>query len=135
MRLFDTLSLASRFLPQLSASTSVRRLPGIEPARRDFVQVALGGIPILADQQDLRIVTRRVAEKRHDGARSRVADHLQLANRAVRKAHRVNVEVDDPARVHPTRRDYAHCRSSATLHGLVTRSGVACLGADWRGPR
>src|SRR5262245_9323021 len=103
--MFDTLRLASRFLPKLTPRTVIRRLVCVEPARWHLIQVSRRRIAILADQHHLGIIPRGIAEKWHDSASSRMTDHLELTDDPVGESNGVDVEVEHTSGVYPARRD------------------------------
>src|SRR5689334_5761185 len=83
----DTLSRTTGFLLQLAPSADGRVLPRVEAAGGDLVDVAARRVPVLLYQDQLRIVTGRVAEKGHHRTRPGVAEDLELPDGAVREAH------------------------------------------------
>src|SRR5678816_695959 len=102
---FDTLSLISRFLTKLSPRTVFGCFVRIQTAGWHLVQIAFGRVPVLPDHHDLRIITRRISEKRNDRARSWMSDHLEFPDATVRKSNRVDVEVEHAAGIDAARGD------------------------------
>jgi len=100
--MFDTLSPASGFLLELASCADLRSFAGFEPPGGDLVDISVGGLTVMADQNDLGIVASRLAHERHHGARARVPDDLELPDRAIGEPYLVNVEIDHASGVHPT---------------------------------
>jgi RNA polymerase sigma-70 factor, ECF subfamily len=75
----------------------IEPLLGLRPARRHFQHVAVAGVAVLSDEQDLRVLDTGVREDRQHRGRAGVADHLQFADGAVGEADRVDAEPDDAA--------------------------------------
>src|SRR5579859_2383155 len=64
---------------QLTARTGRRILARIQAAGGDLDQRSVRRVPILLDEQHRRIVAVRIGRERHDGRRTRMANHLQLS--------------------------------------------------------
>src|ERR1051326_346126 len=92
---------AARLLAEFSDRTIARLLSRLQTPSRDLVEVLLGGVSILLQEQDLRIVARRIAQERDDRARARMAHDVQLADRAIGKANPIPIDGDDLTRVLP----------------------------------
>ena len=78
------------------------------------VDLAIGGVAILPQQQHLRIRTGEIAEHGQDRARTWVPQYLELADRAVGIANLVDVEVDHPSRINPLARDLCVARRQSS---------------------
>ena len=109
--MFDTLSRTARFLPELPARTVLGRLTRVEPASRDLVEVPLGRIAILANQEQLAGRRRRVAQKGNDRARPRMRIISSSPTTRSGKANRVEVEVDHSPGIHSARGNAWGCHS------------------------
>ena len=70
----------ARLLLQLPEGAVAGSLPRIQPPRRNLVQITLGSVPILPDQEDLGIFSGWIAEKGDHRARAWMPNHLELAN-------------------------------------------------------
>src|SRR4051812_39934222 len=92
---------ATGFLFQFARGTDSRVLTRIEAACGNLVDVTIGGVSILANQQDLRIVAARIIQERHHGTGARMTKNLDLAGGAIGKLDDVHIEVDDLACVDP----------------------------------
>src|SRR6185503_13526625 len=75
---------AARLFTQLAPGARFRIFAGIEPAGGDFIEESVGGIAVLLDQKDLRIVAPWVAEEGNDRACTRVSEQLELSCASVR---------------------------------------------------
>jgi hypothetical protein len=83
---------AAGFFLQFPKSAFTGIFTGVQPSCRDFVQIALCGISILADQEDLRVFCSGFAKEGNYRARSRMSDHLQFTARTIREANGVHIE-------------------------------------------
>ncbi len=95
------LGRTSGFLAELPGRAGGRFLAGVQASGRDLVEVALGGVPVLPNEQELRVVSGRVAQKGDDGTGTGMPHHLELSFAAVREANAIDVEIDDATGVHP----------------------------------
>src|SRR5262245_33435544 len=103
---------ATGFLEQLAPRAIDGTLAWIQAPRRHLVEVPLRGITVLLDEEDLWIVAARIGEKREHRTRARMSNHLQLANRVIRKANFVDVEVQETTRIDAmTRQLRGRCRA------------------------
>ena len=141
-KVLDVRGRASCFLFQLSQRARLRILVGIETTGRYFVQISVGRVPILANEEYLRIVGTRVAEKGHHSARAGMSDHLDLSHRSIREAHFVNIQRDDFSCVRAARSDApghaswiwtAPTPSSASgrLMSAASPTTTVCSSAGW----
>ena len=92
------------FLPALLGS--------LRQTGRDFVKIAVGGVPVLANQQHLRVRIEQAAHKGQDGRGTGMPDHLELALSSIREPNRVHTQPNDPTVVNglavdPSRRKQA----------------------------
>src|SRR6185503_13052966 len=87
------------FLEQLPLCTYPGILTGVQPARRDLIQVVERRVTVLLDEQDRGIGTMGIGSEWHDGGRPGMADHFQLADGVVRKSNGIDVQIDDLAGV------------------------------------
>jgi hypothetical protein len=92
-----------RFLFQLPGRAFTGIFSRIQASCWYLVEIALGRVPILPDQKNLRIVSGRVAEKWDHRAGTRMPHHLELTNRPVGKSDGIDVERNDLAGVGATR--------------------------------
>src|SRR5206468_12118767 len=97
------LSGTASFFFELACSTITWILSWIEPSSRNLKEVTVCRISVLSDQEYLRILTARVAQERHNSARSRMPYHLELAGRAIRETNSVHVKRDDLPAIHALR--------------------------------
>src|SRR6185312_618666 len=95
----EMLGAAAGLLPKLSPSALGRIFAGLEPTRRNLVEIPVRRVAILLDEQQLGVVAPRVAEKRNHRTGARMTNHLELARRAARKPNRIDVEIDDATAV------------------------------------
>ena len=70
VQVLDVFGGTSCFFAQLASGANFGILVAIELARRDLVNELVCRVAILLDEQDLRIIRVRIAEKRHDRAGS-----------------------------------------------------------------
>ena len=80
VQVLDVLSRAPCFLPQLALGARLRILSIVQLAGWDFIDETSGGMSVLLDEQDLRIVLVEVGEEGHDRAGTRMTHHFELAN-------------------------------------------------------
>src|SRR4051812_23227761 len=98
----EILRRAAGLLFQLASGAIHWSLAVIESSRGNLIEIAIRRVPVLADQEHLGVRPRRITEKGHHGARSRMPNHLELARRAIWKPHRVDIERDDLAGIDPS---------------------------------
>src|SRR5215204_2047431 len=82
-------------LPQFSRCTVRRRLARVEPSCRDLIEVAIRGVAVLPQQEDLGILSFWIRQKRNDGRRAGVAYDVYLGFAPVRIADPITVQLDD----------------------------------------
>src|SRR5689334_7285388 len=75
---------AAGFFLQLSCGAVRRSLSRVQTSCRDLVEIAVRGISILPEQEDLRVLSSRVRQKGHDGRRARMTYDVDLGLAAVR---------------------------------------------------
>src|SRR5262249_54870226 len=98
---------AARLLAELSLGAVPWILSGFQSSGGNLVEKLLGGVTVLPQQQQLRIVAGRIAEKRNHRARTRMTNHVELANRPIGKANGVGVQLDDSTGVRATAADFS----------------------------
>src|SRR5258708_6264820 len=112
---------------ELTRGTGRGRLAGLEAAGGDLVEIAAGGVAVLLDEKELGVFAARVGKKGDHGARSGVANHLDLSGRPVGELDEIDVETDHLASVDPGARALSDAHRSGS-----TTSGPNFSSSSWR---
>src|SRR4051812_27638006 len=99
---FEILRRAAGLLLQLASGAIHWSLAAIESSRGNLIEIPIRRVPVLAYEKHLEVGSRRITEKGHHSTRPRMPNHLELARRAIRKLHRVDIERDDLAGIDPS---------------------------------
>ena len=102
-QLLQPTAAVAGLLPELAVRRGIGMLTAVSPSCGNLPEKVAGGVTELSDQQDPRIATPGIVEEGQDGGGAGMPEHLQLADVAVRKLHRVDVEGDDATGVDSTR--------------------------------
>src|SRR5688500_243893 len=94
-----------RFFLELPDCAGFGSLASVQAPGRDLEQVSVCSVAVLSQQQDLRIVSSRIAQKGHDRARPGVPDDLEVRLGSIRKAYSVHVQAPNVSRRRPPRAD------------------------------
>ena len=69
-------------------------------ARRYFVKIAVGRVPVLPNQKHVRVRVEQTAQEGQYGRRAGMPDHLELALTSVGEPNRVHTQPNDPSIVY-----------------------------------
>src|SRR5664279_1498871 len=113
----EALRRTARLLAQFAPRAVLGRLLVLQPPRRHFEDEAFRGVPVLPDQEQLRIVAAGFAQDRYDRAGPGMPDHLDLAGAPVGESHTVDIQADHASGVLPLAVDLAGCGRVHRAHG------------------